>query len=156
MCVANTFRCKVPHKKAFFAVLTDERYRHLFTPDERDLMARAHPVDPAGRRRDDELDGRRIDLLEHVRAHRESSSIKPNDEYGGAGVVLGWESGRVGLGRPRWIAPWPRRGAWVVQRRIPVRREVFPMVEAPQAVVDARHARRPRAVLVPRQAWPGF
>ena len=23
-CVANTFRCKIPHKKSFFALLTDE------------------------------------------------------------------------------------------------------------------------------------
>src|SRR5437762_824043 len=28
--VANTLRCKIPHKKAFFAVLTDERHLELF------------------------------------------------------------------------------------------------------------------------------
>ena len=31
VCVANTLRCKIPHKKAFFAVLTDERNRELFS-----------------------------------------------------------------------------------------------------------------------------
>ena len=31
VCVANTFRCKLPHKKAFFAVLTDDRERALFS-----------------------------------------------------------------------------------------------------------------------------
>src|SRR4029078_1290846 len=30
VCVANTFRCKIPHKKAFFAVLTDDRFADLF------------------------------------------------------------------------------------------------------------------------------
>ena len=53
VCMANTFRCKVPHKKAFFAVLTDERFRHLFTPAERELDAAAHSLDAARRGADD-------------------------------------------------------------------------------------------------------
>ena len=35
VCVANTLRCKMPHKKAFFAVLTDERNAALFSDAER-------------------------------------------------------------------------------------------------------------------------
>jgi len=27
VCVANNFRCKIPHVKAFFAVLTDQKKR---------------------------------------------------------------------------------------------------------------------------------
>ena len=41
MCVANTFRCKLAHKKAFFAVLTDERNASLFSDAERAII-RAH------------------------------------------------------------------------------------------------------------------
>ena len=37
-CVANSLRCKIPHKKAFFAVLTDERRSPLFTDEERELV----------------------------------------------------------------------------------------------------------------------
>ena len=33
VCVANTFRCKLAHKKAFFAVLTDSRHEGLFSDD---------------------------------------------------------------------------------------------------------------------------
>src|SRR5277367_7120888 len=33
VCVANTFRCKIPHVKAFFAVLTDEQNGALFSHD---------------------------------------------------------------------------------------------------------------------------
>ena len=40
VCVANTFRCKMPHKKAFFAVLTDERFADMFSADEQ-AIARA-------------------------------------------------------------------------------------------------------------------
>ena len=41
VCVANTFRCKLAHKKAFFAVLTDERNAALFSDAERAII-RAH------------------------------------------------------------------------------------------------------------------
>jgi uncharacterized circularly permuted ATP-grasp superfamily protein len=133
VCMANTFRCKVPHKKAFFAVLTDERFRQLFTPDERDLMAAHIPWTRLVTARTTELDGRPIDLLEHALANRDEFVVKPNDEYGGAGVVLGWE-----VDASAWQAALDRAvaesGAWVVQRRIPVRREVFPMVDASQTV----------------------
>ena len=37
--MANPFRCKVLHKKASFAVLSDERNAGLFTADERALIA---------------------------------------------------------------------------------------------------------------------
>ena len=33
-CLVNSFRSKLIHKKALFAVLTDGRYSRLFTPDE--------------------------------------------------------------------------------------------------------------------------
>src|ERR1700722_14053745 len=38
VCMANHFRCKIPHVKAFFAVLTDERNDALFSFGERQLI----------------------------------------------------------------------------------------------------------------------
>ena len=56
--------------------------------------------------------------------------LKPNDEYGGTGVVLGWEAsaGEWTAAINRALADPP--GTWVVQARIPVRREVFPQFDA--------------------------
>ncbi len=61
-----------------------------------------------------------------VRRHRDDLVLKPNDEYGGAGVMLGWETSG-----PDWetalqdaLAAPP--GTWIVQEKIAVRREVFP------------------------------
>ncbi|MGH9898483.1 MAG: hypothetical protein ACRD4L_06495, partial [Pyrinomonadaceae bacterium] len=34
VCMVNSFRSKIIHKKALFAVLTDERFNHLFTMEE--------------------------------------------------------------------------------------------------------------------------
>src|ERR1700736_730769 len=43
VCVANSLRCKIPHVKTFFAVLTDERNEALFSPPERKIIAQHVP-----------------------------------------------------------------------------------------------------------------
>jgi uncharacterized circularly permuted ATP-grasp superfamily protein len=136
VCVANTFRCKIPHKKAFFAILTDARWARLFSPADRALI-RAHvpwtrivaDVRTAGPEDTD------VPLLDYIRTSRADLVVKPNDEYGGTGITLGWETDAGGWDGAidRAVADPP--GAWVVQRRIPIRREIFPFVETPHRVV---------------------
>src|SRR5260370_16806995 len=38
VCVANNFRCKIPHVKAFFPLLTHDQNGALFSPAERDII----------------------------------------------------------------------------------------------------------------------
>jgi uncharacterized circularly permuted ATP-grasp superfamily protein len=134
-CVANTFRCKIPHKKAFFAVLTDPRHDALFTPEERRTIGAHVPwTRVLGPVHTTDVARRPVDLVEHVRCDREELVIKPNDEYGGAGVRLGWEATAAEWDAAIAQALADRPGAWVAQRRIPVRREIFPMVEEPHHV----------------------
>ena len=130
VCVANTFRCKLAHKKAFFAVLTDPRYDHLFSERER-AGFRAHVpwtrvLEDAGTDRD----GRSVGLPELVRGLRDQLVLKPNDEYGGKGVLLGWEATPSAWDEAIEAALRDPRGTWIVQDRIPVRREIFPMFDA--------------------------
>jgi uncharacterized circularly permuted ATP-grasp superfamily protein len=128
VCVANTFRCKIPHKKTFFAVLTDERHAGLLTPEEHDVVRQHVPWTRVLADVRTTFEGRPIDLLAHVRAQREYFVIKPSDEYGGSGVTLGWEASASA-----WDAAIERAlrsgAVWIAQRRIAVRREVFPIVE---------------------------
>jgi uncharacterized circularly permuted ATP-grasp superfamily protein len=128
VCVANTFRCKIPHKKTFFAVLTDDRYAGLFTAGERDVIRQHVPWTRVLADTRTTIDGTPIELLAHVREQRESFVIKPSDEYGGSGVTLGWETPPG-----EWDAAIQRAlgsgDVWIAQRRIAVRREVFPIVE---------------------------
>jgi hypothetical protein len=135
VCVANTLRCKIPHKKAFFAVLTDERNREMFSPEERELIRRHVPwTRLVGEIRTTRA-GESIDLLSHIRQHRENFVLKPNDEYGGAGVLLGWETDPAAWDAAIARAVKDGYGTWVVQEKIAVRREVFPFVEAGNKVV---------------------
>jgi uncharacterized circularly permuted ATP-grasp superfamily protein len=117
ICVANNFRCKIAHKKAFFAILTDERHHHLFDRDDLDAV-REHV--PWTRLVDDEIASR-------VRRGRERFVLKPNDEYGGTGVTLGWETDQKAWDAVLDVAV--REGTWIAQERIDVRREVFPICD---------------------------
>ena len=129
VCVANSLRCKIPHKKAFFAVLTDERRAALFSPGERELIHRHIPWTVLVREGPVSRDGRSIDLLPHLRANRDRFVIKPNDEYGGTGVTLGWETSESEWDAALARAVGGRDGAWVAQERIAVRRELFPVCD---------------------------
>ncbi len=122
-------RCKIPHKKAFFAILTDDRHAGLFSGEERELIRRHIPWTAVV---EDGLvlrDGQAIDLLPHLRAHRDRFVIKPNDEYGGTGVTLGWETSEADWDTALARAVAERDRAWVAQERIAVRRERFPVCD---------------------------
>jgi len=129
VCVANTLRCKIPHKKAFFAVLTGERYAGMFSDAERSLIRRHVPWTALVEETRVERDGRSVDLVPYLRANREAFVIKPNDEYGGTGVTLGWESSAGDWDRALERALAERARGWVAQEKIAVRREPFPICE---------------------------
>jgi uncharacterized circularly permuted ATP-grasp superfamily protein len=127
VCVANTFRCKLPHKKTFFALLTDDRHQHLFTTDEREVIARHVPWTRRLAEGRTTRGGTSIDLVAHVRQQREGLVLKPSDEYGGSGVTLGWETAPGNWDDAIDRALREPERAWIVQERIPIRREVFPV-----------------------------
>jgi uncharacterized circularly permuted ATP-grasp superfamily protein len=130
VCVANSLRCKIPHKKAFFAVLTDERHAGLFSAEERAIIRQHIPWTAIVEDGPIVRDGRSIGLLAHLRANRDQYVIKPNDEYGGTGVTLGWETSEAAWDAALTRAVAERDRGWVAQQRIAVRREVFPVCEA--------------------------
>jgi hypothetical protein len=133
VCVANNFRCKIPHVKAFFAVLTDEKNTRYFSGDELELIHRHVPWTRVIADVKTEYDGDAVDLLEFMRKNRKNLVIKPNDEYGGKGVTLGWE-----VEKNEWesaiqqivssTASDAGHGCWIAQERIPMRRGVFPYI----------------------------
>ena len=130
VCMANALTCKIAHKKAFFAVLTDERNAALFSNSERDLIRRHIPWTRLLADTKTTRDGESFGLLEYVRRQRNDFVLKPNDEYGGTGVTLGWETDEREWDAALHRALADHEHAWVVQERIAIRREVFPMQTA--------------------------
>jgi len=128
VCVANNFRCKIPHVKAFFAVLTDEQNGSLFSHGERELIRKHIPWTRVVADVGTAHYGQRIDLLAFIRKERENLVLKPSDEYGGSGVTLGWETNEFAWDEAIERALTAKNGPWIVQERIPIRREVFPYI----------------------------
>jgi len=123
VCMVNPFRCKLLHKKSSFALLSDEANAHLFSDAEREAIDRCIPWTRNVEERHTFLHGDRIDLLPHISRHKDDFVLKPNDEYGGTGIVLGWETG--------W-SEWDHalkkalESDYIVQQRIPIPSEPYP------------------------------
>ncbi len=128
VCVANSFRCKIPHVKAFFAVLTDERNGALFSHAERQLIRLHIPWTRVVADVKTAHFGNTVELLAFIRKNRGNLVLKPSDEYGGSGVTLGWETSEAAWDAAIANALSARDGVWIVQERIPVRREIFPYI----------------------------
>ncbi|HYY97076.1 MAG TPA: hypothetical protein VE642_00710 [Pyrinomonadaceae bacterium] len=135
VCLVNSFRSKLIHKKALFAVLTDERHARLFDDAERGAI-RAHvPWTRKVREGKTDKGGREVDLLEYVAANRDRLVLKPNDDYGGHGIYIGWsaEGGAWGEAIQAALAD----GDYLVQERVSTARETFPALAEDGSVVFA-------------------
>jgi uncharacterized circularly permuted ATP-grasp superfamily protein len=128
VCVANNFRCKIPHVKAFFAVLTDEQNGALFSHSERELIRNHIPWTRVVADTKTAHYGQQVELLALIRKERENLVLKPSDEYGGSGVTLGWETDENAWDDAIERALSAKNGVWIAQERIPIRREVFPYI----------------------------
>jgi hypothetical protein len=122
----NSFRCRLSEDKAFFAILTDEAFAQLLTPEERELIGRVLPWTRRLEERRTRKGGVEIDLVPYVLASRESLVLKPAHEYGGREVIVGSEASW-----PEWDAAvrGALGGAWVVQERITLPEEPFPVFD---------------------------
>ncbi|MGQ0571220.1 MAG: hypothetical protein ACT4P5_17090 [Armatimonadota bacterium] len=129
VCMVNPFRCKILHKKASLAVLSDERNSGLFTADEGRAIDAHIPWTRRVEERRTQYRGRAIDLVPFAIEQRERLVLKPDDEYGGKGVVLGWEVTASEWEQAVGAALAERS---VVQERAPIPREPYP------SLVDGR------------------
>ncbi len=125
VCMVNPFRCKLLHKKACLAVLSDKRNQALFEKSEQAAIDAHVPWTRVVEERRTAYGGREVDLLPFIAEHRERFVLKPNDDYGGAGVVLGWQvDGAVWEGAVRKALATPH----VVQERVGIPSEPYPAV----------------------------
>jgi uncharacterized circularly permuted ATP-grasp superfamily protein len=127
ICMVNSFRSKLIHKKALFAVLTDERHAGLFTDKEREAI-RAHvPWTRRVRAEKSEYYGEQIDLLDFIQKTRDRLVLKPNDDYGGHGIHIGWNTDEIAW--EEGLRHALTNGDYLIQERVPTAREVFPALQ---------------------------
>ena len=127
VCLVNNFRSKIVHKKAIFAVLTNERYAHLF--DEAELQAIEAHIPWTRKFRDEQTENKKekIHLVEWTRSNKGKLVLKPNDDYGGHGIYIGWASTDEEWDKAITVAL--ENGDYLVQERVQTSKEMFPMLD---------------------------
>jgi hypothetical protein len=123
VCMVDGFRCKILHKKASLAVLSDEGNAEMFPLDEKLAIARSVPWTRVVDDRTTTWRGAAVDLVRLILDLREALVLKPNDDYGGKGITLGWtvddatweQAVKVALASPH-----------IVQERVEVPSESYP------------------------------
>lgn len=133
VCLANSFRSKLVHKKAIFAVVTNEKYAHLFTKDELEAIEKHIPWTRKFVDEKTVYQHESIDLIEFATANKHKLVLKPNDEYGGTGIYIGWNSDDEEWKKAIEIAL--ADGDYLLQERVKTAREVFPMLK-PDGTVE--------------------
>jgi uncharacterized circularly permuted ATP-grasp superfamily protein len=123
--VVNSFRAKLLHKKMSLALLSDDRYAALYTPAERRAIAKHVPWTRKVREGHTTYGGKTIDLADFVLRAKDRLVLKPNDEYGGKGVILGWTVDSHEWEQTLLTA---LTASYVVQEKVPVPREAFPVL----------------------------
>lgn len=124
ICMVNSFRSKLIHKKALFAVLTDKRYAPLFSDAELNAIHAHVPWTRVVCDEQSDYEDAPVDLLEFIRHNSHKLVLKPNDDYGGHGITIGWNVDQSG-----WDAAIDQalaNGDYLVQERVPTARETFP------------------------------
>ncbi len=126
ICMANSFRSKLIHKKAVFAVLTSEKYAHLFSEVELRAIKAHVPWTRKFRNEQTFYQDGAIDLMEFTKSNQNKLVLKPNDDYGGHGIYIGWV-----LSAEEWndaIKFALENGDYLIQERVKTSKEVFPML----------------------------
>ncbi|HYF63389.1 MAG TPA: hypothetical protein VD886_11285 [Herpetosiphonaceae bacterium] len=131
VCVANNFRAKLLHKKMIFGLLSDPEVTGAAGVPAADAARLARHIPWTRRVRAGRTDyaGDEVDLLPFITANRDRLLLKPNDDYGGAGITIGWETSAE-----EWAAAVRAASdePFVVQERVVIAYEDYP------AVVDGR------------------
>jgi uncharacterized circularly permuted ATP-grasp superfamily protein len=134
VCMVNPFHCKLLYKKASLAVLSDERNAALFAPPELEAIHAHIPWTRVVAERHTTYQGENVDLIPHILAHKDRMVLKPNDDYGGHGIVLGWL-----VDGTEWDAAVANalQSPHVVQEKVEIPREPYPsMVDGQLLIYD--------------------
>jgi hypothetical protein len=135
VCMVNPFRCKLLHKKLSLAVLSDERNHELFTAGEIECIQQHIPFTRRVAEMQTLFHGENVDLLPFIDGNKDRFVLKPNDEYGGTGIVLGWEASD-----DQWQQALRHASnePFIVQERIQLPVESYPVLANGKVSIEPR------------------
>jgi Circularly permuted ATP-grasp type 2 len=133
VCMVNSPRSKLLHKKSVFALLSAGELEIPISEPESRIIQQCIPwtrmVEDV-----ETVYGNETWKLDVLLASRQDRfALKPIDDYGGRGVVLGWD-----VAEAEWRQAIERAmtGGFVAQERVPVPQEPFPMVRDGKLVIE--------------------
>jgi uncharacterized circularly permuted ATP-grasp superfamily protein len=124
VCMVNSPRSKLLHKKSVLALLSAGTLDVTISPDEQDVIDSTVPWTRLVRSGPVQYRGRVEDLTSLLLRCPDRFTLKPADDYGGKGVLLGWDQDA-----DTWEAGVEQAlaGGYVVQERVPVPEEEYPV-----------------------------
>jgi uncharacterized circularly permuted ATP-grasp superfamily protein len=125
VCMVNPFRCKILYKKASLAVLSDERNSALFNESETRAIRMHVPWTRVVEERKTTYGDLPVDLVPFILKYKDQLVLKPNDDYGGHGIVLGWQTNTSGWEK---AVAQALQSPYVVQERVLIPTEPYPSI----------------------------
>ena len=125
VCLVNSFRSELAHKKAMFGLLTDEALVAKFPAAERKAIREHVPWTRLVSASKTTYDERTIDLADFITRNRQRLTLKPNDDYSDQHTYLGWEMDDTAWERALKQA---MRTPYVVQEKVDPVRSLFPLM----------------------------
>ncbi len=126
VCVVNSFRAELAHKKAIFDLLTDDAVTAKFPAAERKAIRQHIPWTRVVATAKTTYRNETIDLPEFIFRHRENLVLMPNDVGTDQHSVAGWETDQAGWNRALRTA---LRNSYVVQERVEPKVFTFPLLQ---------------------------
>lgn len=135
VCMVNAFDAVVLFNKGLFALLSDDAFALPLTPLERLAVRRHLPWTRLLMDGSTRIGAHTVDLLSYAAAQRAELVLKPTNDYGGRGVMLGWE-----CDQETWEAALQTalQAPAIIQRRVPIPAAVFPTMLAGQLDLSPR------------------
>jgi circularly permuted ATPgrasp domain protein len=125
VCVVNSFRSELAHKKAMFGLLTDETLTAKFPALERKAIREHVPWTRLVAQAKTTYEEKTVDLPDFIAQNRERLALKPNDDYSDQHSYFGWEMDGADWDRALKQA---MRSPYVVQERVEPVRSIFPLM----------------------------
>jgi uncharacterized circularly permuted ATP-grasp superfamily protein len=136
VCVANGFGVQLAFRKNLFAILCESIHSNLFNNDVAAAIQKHIPWTRNVRESKTDFCGATIDLIPFIAANKDLLVLKPGGEYGGKGVILGWE-----VNQTKWQASIQEAlsSSYIVQGRVNIGSEAFPSLIDGKLTIDDRY-----------------